>query len=125
LPCHPISCRKILDVDGQGLAGTGGRLVQQPPQRLLAHADVVAAPQPFQLSQGNGLGAVGRSGRRSRSNGVVVAGYAFWPVAFGSVPGWLAYQVYQGVKHVVRIIGRLRPRDKRTPLQPPKPFDQR
>jgi hypothetical protein len=55
----------------------------------------------------------------------LIAGYAFWPVAFGSVPGWLAYQVYQGVEHVVRLVGRLRPQDKRTPLQPPKPFDQR
>ena len=51
---------QVLDIDREGLAGPGGRLIQQPPQRLLPHADILPAPQLLQLGEGNGLGAVRR-----------------------------------------------------------------
>jgi len=39
----------VLDVEREGLRGACGGLVQQSPQRLLAHRDVVASPQAFEL----------------------------------------------------------------------------
>jgi hypothetical protein len=55
----------------------------------------------------------------------MIAYYSFWWVAVGSGPGWLAYQLYRAIEVVARALGRLRPPDKRTPLPPPPPFDQR
>ena len=58
---------KILDVDRQGLAGPGGRLIQQAPQRLLPHGEVLAPPS--RSSSGNGMALVRPAGcgRRSKS----------------------------------------------------------
>jgi hypothetical protein len=95
------------------LAGTSLLIVGAGTGQLVLMAIALVAPVPFAALWG-----------RQYTAGLI-AGYAFWPVAFGSVPGWLAYQVYQGVEYTVRVIGRLRPQDKRTPLQPPKPVDQR
>jgi Protein of unknown function (DUF1353) len=95
------------------LAGTSLLIVGAATGQPVLVAIALVAPVPFAALWGRQYAAG------------LIAGYAFWPVAFGSVPGWLAYQVYQGVEQAVRVIGRLRPRDKRTPLQPPKPFDQR
>ena len=55
----------------------------------------------------------------------LIAGYALWPVAFGSAPAWLVYQLYQATEHLARLLGRLRPPSRRTPLPPPKPFSKR
>jgi hypothetical protein len=55
----------------------------------------------------------------------LIAGYSFWWVAFGAGPAWLAYQLYRAVEFLARALGRLRPVDKRTPLPPPTPFNQR
>lgn len=95
------------------LAGTSLLVVGAATGQPVLVAIALVAPVPFAALWGRQYAAG------------LIAGYAFWPVAFGSVPGWLAYQVYQGVEQAVRVIGRLRPRDKRTPLQPPKPFDER
>jgi uncharacterized protein DUF1353 len=95
------------------LAGTGlliyGTLTGDP----LLVAIALVAPIPF----------AGLWGRQFAAG--LIAGYALWPVAFGSVPAWLAYQLYQATEQLARLVGRLRPRDKQTPLQPPKPFHQR
>jgi hypothetical protein len=95
------------------LAGTGLLILGAGTGQPVLVAIALVAPMPFAALWG------------PQYTAGLIAGYAFWPVAFGSVPGWLAYQVYQGVEQVVRLVGRLRPQDKRTPLQPPKPFDQR
>jgi hypothetical protein len=55
----------------------------------------------------------------------LVAGYAFWVVVFGSLPGWLAYQVYRGVEYVALALRRLRPQNKGVPLPPPEPYTKR
>jgi hypothetical protein len=95
------------------LAGTGLLILGAGTGQPVLVAIALVAPMPFAALWG------------PQYTAGLIAGYAFWPVAFGSVPGWLAYQVYQVVEHAVRLIGRLRPQDRRTPLQPPKPFDQR
>jgi hypothetical protein len=63
---------EVLDVDRQHLAGAGGGLIQQPPQRLLAHCHVVAASKAFQLGQRDSLGAVGGFGAPLEVDGEVV-----------------------------------------------------
>jgi len=58
LGAHPhalVLQLQVLDIDRQRLAGPGGRLIQQPPQRLLPHANVLTAPQPLQLGEGMAL----------------------------------------------------------------------
>lgn len=55
----------------------------------------------------------------------LIAGYAFWPVVFGSLPPWLTYQAYRSVEYLARLLGRLRPGEKRHALPPPVPFEQR
>jgi hypothetical protein len=55
----------------------------------------------------------------------LVAGYAFWVVVFGSLPGWLAYQVYRGVEYVALAFRRLRRQHKGVPLPRPEPYTRR
>jgi len=55
----------------------------------------------------------------------LVAGYAFWVVVFGSLPGWLAYELYWAIEHGVVLLRRLRPQNRGVPLPPPEPFTQR
>ena len=50
---------EIFDVQRQHLASPRRSLVQQPPQRLLAHRDVVATPQPLELGVRDRPGPVG------------------------------------------------------------------
>jgi Protein of unknown function (DUF1353) len=95
------------------LAGTGLLIYGTLSGQLLLVAIALVAPIPF----------AGLWGRQVAAG--LIAGYALWPVAFGSVPAWLAYQLYQATERLARLLGRLRPRDKQTPLQPPKPFHQR
>jgi hypothetical protein len=54
----------------------------------------------------------------------LIAGYAFWPVVAGSLPAWLAYQVYRGAEYVALGIARLWP-GKAAPVAPPAPFSKR
>jgi len=54
----------------------------------------------------------------------LIAGYAFWLVAFGSVPAWLAYQVYRVVEYLAFFVDRLRPQAAEK-AEAPQPFDKR
>jgi len=56
----------VLDVEGEDFLRAGGGFIQQPPQALLPDGDILATEQPLQRGVGDGLGAVGFSGRRSR-----------------------------------------------------------
>jgi hypothetical protein len=51
----------------------------------------------------------------------IIAGYAFWVVAFGSAPGWVAYKIYQAVEWLTRRLGSLLGRLWRRPEQPTLP----
>jgi Protein of unknown function (DUF1353) len=95
------------------LAGTALLLWGAATGNLGLVAVALVAPVPF----------AGLWGRQYVAG--MIAGYSFWWVAFGSGPGWLAYQLYRAIEVVARALGRLRPPDKRTPLPPPPPFDQR
>jgi hypothetical protein len=55
----------------------------------------------------------------------LIAGYAFWPVLFGSAPPFLAYQAYRAAEWLATALGRLRPEERRTALPPPDPFGKR
>jgi hypothetical protein len=55
----------------------------------------------------------------------VTAGYAFWFVAAGALPAWLAYQVYRAVEWAVIPIRRLRRRNRTVPLPTPPPYSER
>ena len=55
----------------------------------------------------------------------LVAGYAFWPVFFGSVPPLLAYWVYEAAERIASVLGKLRAKEQRPALPPPEPFTQR
>ena len=55
----------------------------------------------------------------------LIAGYSFWVVVFGSLPGWLAYQIYRGAEYVALDLRRLRPQNKGIPLPPPEPYTKR
>ena len=55
----------------------------------------------------------------------LIAGYAFWPVVFGSVPPFLAYQAYRLSEWLATALGKLRPKARQTPLPPPDPFGKR
>lgn len=79
--------------------------------RPLLLAIALLAPAPFAVLWG-----------RQWTAGLI-AGYAFWPVAFGSVPAWLSYQLYRLVEHLARRLGQLRP--AATPLPPSVPFSKR
>ena len=79
---------------------------------VLAVAAVVA-PLPFALLWGRQYPAG------------ITAGYAFWFVAAGALPAWLAYQVYRGVEWAVIPIRRLRPRNRTIPLPTPPPYSER
>jgi len=56
----PIVAVDVLDVQRQDLRGAGGRLVQQPPERLLANRHIFSAPQPLELDVRDRARAVGR-----------------------------------------------------------------
>jgi Protein of unknown function (DUF1353) len=61
-------------------------------------------------------------------SGGLVAGYAFWVVVAGSLPAWLAYQVYRASEYAVigiRYVFRRRPSDKPSEAPKPPPFDKR
>jgi hypothetical protein len=79
---------------------------------LLLVALALIAPIPFALLWG----------RQYRAG--VVAGYAFWLVVLGSLPGWLAYQVYQAIEYLARFVLRIRSRD-RQPLPRPRAWSKR
>jgi len=55
----------------------------------------------------------------------LIAGYAFWPVFFGSVPGILAYQVYRGAEWVAKLVGERLPATRGTHLPAPDRFSRR
>jgi hypothetical protein len=40
--CLPVAQVEVLDVEGKDLAGAGSGLIQQPPQRLLPEANILA-----------------------------------------------------------------------------------
>jgi hypothetical protein len=65
------------------------------------------APIPFALLWGQQL----RAG--------LIAGYAFWVVVLGSLPAWLAYQVYRATEYIARFM--LRSRRAPQDLPPPPP----
>lgn len=76
-------------------------------------AIALAAPAPFAVLWGRAWPAG------------LVAGYALWVVVFGSLPGWLAYQVYRGVEYVALALRRLRRQNKGVPLPKPEPYSKR
>ena len=55
----------------------------------------------------------------------LIAGYAFWPVFFGSVPGILACQVYRGVEWVAELVGERLPGTRDVDLPAPDTFSRR
>ncbi|HYZ98549.1 MAG TPA: DUF1353 domain-containing protein [Acidimicrobiales bacterium] len=57
----------------------------------------------------------------------IVAGYAFWLALGGSLPGFLAYQVYVAIEWVAWRLRRLRPANRpiAEELPPPVPYDKR
>ena len=59
----------------------------------------------------------------------VVAGYSLWWALFGSVPGWVAYKVYELVEWVVYVARRRRLGGMDTPREPgaapPVPYEAR
>jgi len=95
------------------LAGTGllvdGLWTTNPALVAIA----LAAPAPFAVLWGRAWPAG------------LVAGYAFWVVVFGSLPGWLAYQGYRGVEYVALALRRLRRQNKGVPLPQPEPYTKR
>ncbi len=76
-------------------------------------AVALLAPVPFAALWGRGWPAG------------LIAGYAFWLVAFGSLPAYVAYQVYFAVEYLARLVGRMRPPARRPPPPPPLPFSKR
>ena len=55
----------------------------------------------------------------------LVAGYSFWPVLFGSLPGVLAYQFYWVVERLAKFIGERLPATRDEAFPAPKPFPKR
>jgi hypothetical protein len=59
----------------------------------------------------------------------VVAGYSLWWALFGSVPGWLAYKVYELVEWVVYVARRRRlggmDTTRKAGAAPPVPYEAR
>lgn len=55
----------------------------------------------------------------------LVAGYAFWLVALGSVPAWLSYHAYLVIEYVAVWLRRLRPANRGEPIPPPASFEKR
>ena len=57
-----VSHIEVGDIEGEDLLGSGGALIQQPPQRLVAHR-MLGGQEGQQLGLGNGPGAgvVGRT----------------------------------------------------------------
>jgi Protein of unknown function (DUF1353) len=95
------------------LAGTALLVYGLTGPHWWAVATALVAPVPF----------AGLWGRQWAAG--LIAGYAFWPVFFGSVPPFLAYQVYQLAERLAKAVGRLRPEHRRTPLPPPRPYGKR
>ena len=54
-----------------------------------------------------------------------MAGYSFWPVLFGSLPGLLAYQFYRVVEWLAKLIGERLPATRDEAFPAPKPFRKR
>ena len=110
--CHPGTRIAMGIWFVAALAGTGllgyGVVTGQPGVVLVA----LLAPVPFAALWGRQYVAG------------LIAGYAFWPVVLGSLPAWLAYQVYWGAEYVVLGIARLWP-GRAAPVAPPAPFSKR
>ena len=58
-PARAVRQVQVLDVEREHLGRPGGGLVQHPPERPLAQADVLAGEQLVDLAAGQGAGAVG------------------------------------------------------------------
>jgi hypothetical protein len=91
------------------LAGTAVLVAGAATGNLLAVALALVAPIPFAALWG-----------RQWSAGLI-AGYAFWPIASGSLPAWLAYQAYRLAEYAVLGVRRLLPRNRGTGLEIPAP----
>jgi hypothetical protein len=55
----------------------------------------------------------------------LVAGYSFWPVLFGSLPGLLAYQVYRGIELLAKLVGERLPATREEAFPAPDSFRKR
>ena len=55
----------------------------------------------------------------------LVAGYSFWPVLAGSLPGLLVYQVYRAIEWLAKLVGERLPVTRDTTLPAPDPFRER
>jgi len=72
----------------------------------------LVAPIPFALLWGQ------------QFRGGLIAGYAFWLVILGSLPAWIAYQVYRAIEYIARFILSFRSTDARG-LPRPAAFSKR
>jgi hypothetical protein len=95
------------------LAGTAALIYGLIANLPLLVALALVAPIPFALLWGQQF----RAG--------LIAGYAFWVVVLGSLPAWLAYQVYRAIEYIAQLGLRLRSRDARTLPPPPPAFSKR
>jgi Protein of unknown function (DUF1353) len=95
------------------LAGTGLLVYGLTGPHWLWVTVALVAPVPF----------AGLWGRQWRAG--LIAGYAFWPVFFGSAPPFLAYQVYRAAERLASALGRLRPEPRQTVLPPPPSYSKR
>jgi hypothetical protein len=94
------------------LAGTAALIYGLVASLPLLVALALIAPIPFALLWGQQF----RAG--------LIAGYAFWLVVLGSLPAWLAYQVYRAIEDIARFVLRFRfPRAERLPR--PAAFSKR
>jgi Protein of unknown function (DUF1353) len=55
----------------------------------------------------------------------LVAGYSFWPVLVGSLPGLLVYQVYKAIEWLAKLVGERLPVTRDAMLPAPDPFRER
>jgi hypothetical protein len=94
------------------LAGTAAFIYGLVGNLPLLLALALIAPIPFALLWGQQFPAG------------LIAGYAFWLVVLGSLPAWLAYQVYRAVEDIARFVLRFRfPHAERLPR--PAAFSKR
>jgi hypothetical protein len=94
------------------LVGTATLIYGLVTNLPLLIALALVAPIPFALLWGQQF----RAG--------LIAGYAFWVVILGSLPAWLAYQVYRAIEYIARFVLRFRLHDA-GPLPRPPTFSKR
>jgi len=75
---------EVVDVEIEGLAGAGGGLIQQRPQRLVPQPQVAAVPQRLELGAAQGAGAVWALAAADQTGGGVGVGVQ---PAVGAPPG--------------------------------------